>query len=983
MIEDDTVINTTGEEEEEAASAATTNGAVGSSNHRASIDREVVDAVAREVAQNIMATAQQQEQGGRNGSNSARATTEVDRNSALANQGGMWACDVCQVYQSYDYDEVVEHEKQCKYFDVLAAAGRSDDGGDDDNGDDEVEGGTNDGFSTPTNQGVKRTRWRCDICLDATYDSFSEAVKHEQNCRGRDVADGSTKGGDDTKKMAKKIKKAKEGENNNLTEKKDKKVHTDKNEQKSSSVDVQSTHVVNVKSLQMASNANDVQSKQNQQSVTRNNNLPTKQVEVQSQVEKVEPSKTKPKATSANVPTAKIAKKIQEKCNVAQLVDSLAIKTSHMPSNTKPKSAEPKAASANQPKAKSSKKIQEKSKVAQVVDSLAIQTSQMPSTTNAITTEPKATISNLPKAKSPPKIQDKSNVAQLVDSLAAKTSQMSSTTNTITTEPKAASANLPTAKSSEKIQTKSNVAQLVDSLAIKTSHMPSKANEITTAEPKAASANLPKAKSPPQLVDSLAIKTSQMPLVKSDNVTSPKAPQSTDQKTETSSSMKSENIVKADEDVTPASMEKVIKEEQVVKRPEKKPSQSAVLSAILLLCPLIVAFLYLPNQRSTISFPSIELPSLAVMAASPIIFIAIAYSSFALALAITHQGVHHHRSQGFLLDILTALRDTVLPPKIQYIDWDDISNDSSRLTLREYLNHPDGFSMAFAPAFFGFFAYFGALTALEEETGGLIVPKVKNAKTDDGGKECGLKSVAGASAGAMAAVMLAAGIQPRVAAEYVCTFNWGMVADPPGLGGLVKGNKFADFMRSFIRESAARCGDGVGDVMLEDALVSVAVSVFDLFRMKGTILSRGCMATAARASAGFPGLFQPVSWNNEVGKNNLLIDGGIRDGLGLNGLGAFPSNLARGLRIVNMAVGDFGFNGPSGIEDLPDDIKAESLVSIAIVNTPLCGPWAMANGPRAVESARKAMASMLDTPLERGTSKNHYVLRVDASKWLE
>jgi hypothetical protein len=232
--------------------------------------------------------------------------------------------------------------------------------------------------------------------------------------------------------------------------------------------------------------------------------------------------------------------------------------------------------------------------------------------------------------------------------------------------------------------------------------------------------------------------------------------------------------------------------------------------------------------------------------------------------------------------------------------------------------------------------------------------------------------------------MLASGIQPRVAAEYVCKFDWGMVANPLGWGGLVRGNKFEEFMRMFLRESAAMDGETSEDLLLENALVPVAVSGFDLLQLRGTILSRGCAAKAARSSAGFPGLFRPVLWKEgQDDGTKLLIDGGIRDGLGLNGLSALPPPSSRELRVINMAVGDFGFSGPNGMKDLPSDITAESLVSISIVNTPMCGPWAMANGPKAVESARKAMASMMDTPLERGTSKNHFVLRVDASKWLE
>ena len=362
---------------------------------------------------------------------------------------------------------------------------------------------------------------------------------------------------------------------------------------------------------------------------------------------------------------------------------------------------------------------------------------------------------------------------------------------------------------------------------------------------------------------------------------------------------------------------------------------------------------------------------------------------------------------------------------------------------------------------------------------------------------CALKSVSGASAGAMAAVMLASGIQPRDAAKFASKFSWQSIADPFGFGGYVKGNKFEAAMRKFLMENAktrkvtetrkiermkmelekakqegkflvlssppgqlgmvvglvkeggvvikeidptcrfknkVEVGDTivtVGEkfilswqdiqegsertrsfciikkrsgetdtsaanpsapvaqlpkadddpIQLEDALVPVAVSGFDLLKMRGINITKGCMAKAARASAGFPFLFQPVSWKDSDNKT-LLIDGGIRDGLGFNGLASHGDGKKR---IINLVVGDFGFQGPRGIADINKipGMNAESLVSIAITGTPLCGPWAMKNGPRAVESANKAMAAALDMPMERGTCDNHYVIRVDSSKWLE
>ncbi|KAL3776060.1 hypothetical protein HJC23_008215 [Cyclotella cryptica] len=308
-------------------------------------------------------------------------------------------------------------------------------------------------------------------------------------------------------------------------------------------------------------------------------------------------------------------------------------------------------------------------------------------------------------------------------------------------------------------------------------------------------------------------------------------------------------------------------------------------------------------------------------------------------------------------------------------------------TLREYLNHPNGFHMAFAPAFFGFFAFFGALIGLEEETNGRIVPSISTKNSCDVKlTTCKLKSVAGASAGTMATVMLACGIQPRQAAEFACTFTWRMVADPPGLGGCVKA-----FMRNFINyaakvKSESSTSNSSAPLQLEDALVPVAVSAFDLLRMKGILLLRGCMAKAARSSAGFPGLFQPNLWRHQHSERNwlpdmLLIDGGIKDCLGLNGLSIFSSPAPQKMRVINLIVGDFSFIGPNGMDGLPKDINADSLVSMTIVNTPMCGPWAMKNGPRAVELARKAMAAVLDCCMERGASDNHFIVRVDTSKW--
>ena len=365
------------------------------------------------------------------------------------------------------------------------------------------------------------------------------------------------------------------------------------------------------------------------------------------------------------------------------------------------------------------------------------------------------------------------------------------------------------------------------------------------------------------------------------------------------------------------------------------------------------------------------------------------FLGFSLALTVTHEAPHHHMEGGFFQEAYNFAEDTFRAPQIPSTAEEEII---CLPTLRDYLAHPEGFHMAFAPAFFGFFAYFGCLSALEEGTGGLIVPPIAEKKKTIGEESTslGLQSVSGASAGAMAATLLASGIDPSVAAEFTSKFTWGMVSDPPGIGGYVKGNRFEEAMVDFLlKEAKAKRADKSSEtpIQFDEALIPCAVSGFDLLRMKGVLLSSGSMAKAARASAGFPGLFQPVAWresNSDKKKwlpDSLLIDGGIRDGLGLAGLGALGG--AKKKRVVNVVVGDFGFSGPSGIHSLPKGVNASSLVSISIAGTPMCGPWAMENGKRAVESARKAMLMALDTPMEKGDGENHYVLRLDASKFLD
>jgi Patatin-like phospholipase len=361
------------------------------------------------------------------------------------------------------------------------------------------------------------------------------------------------------------------------------------------------------------------------------------------------------------------------------------------------------------------------------------------------------------------------------------------------------------------------------------------------------------------------------------------------------------------------------------------------------------------------------------------------------------------------------------------------------VTLRDFLSHGDGFSLAMAPAFFGFYGYFGALAAWEDAISTSLLrdhedsPTTKASDGSSSSRRRLLQHVSGASAGAMAAVLLAAGVSPKRAAEFCETITLSKFADFPGFGAVFRGYKFESIMHEFLvseiqlqqqqRQSLPRQDErntttntttaAVDDdeslplllqLQLQNARVPVAVTALDIETMQTKILTRGSMAKAARASATFPFLFQPVGWvddidddeddkhcKNAANMNNnsknqkldaTLIDGGIRDHAGVDGLKAFVemdasdsqcktaarpggrlSNIPPPRRIVQLAVGGFLLDNPPG----PGYISpsANQVVSISLNNLPTCGPWpsGLHNGPIAVQAAYRAMMAALDIPL--------------------
>ncbi len=119
---------------------------------------------------------------------------------------------------------------------------------------------------------------------------------------------------------------------------------------------------------------------------------------------------------------------------------------------------------------------------------------------------------------------------------------------------------------------------------------------------------------------------------------------------------------------------------------------------------------------------------------------------------------------------------------------------------------------------------------------------------------------------------LAAGMDPPDMVEPVLSIRREDMWDIGGIGGLLRGRLFHDLLtRHLPIPSFDRCR------------IPCGVTAFDVIRLRTTVITDGCMATAMRASCTFPGLFQPV-WINSTPH----IDGGVFDDIGLMALPVSP-----------------------------------------------------------------------------------------------
>lgn len=236
------------------------------------------------------------------------------------------------------------------------------------------------------------------------------------------------------------------------------------------------------------------------------------------------------------------------------------------------------------------------------------------------------------------------------------------------------------------------------------------------------------------------------------------------------------------------------------------------------------------------------------------------------------------------------------------------------MTLAEVLRARP-FGLALSSGFFGFYAHAGFLAAIEEA--GLSPTLVTG-------------SSAGALAGGTWASGVSAGTLARTLGELAREDFW-----DPSIGlGLLRGKLFASKLEELLPIRR-----------FEQAVIPMALSVFDVWKRRTTVRSSGIVNDVIRASCALPMMFQPV-WLDR----RPHLDGGIKDRPGIAGQPDDMLVLAHHL------------------ESSVLDVKPKRLntVTLVVKGLPRVTPFALTRGAHAFHTAYEGARRVLREPFVIG-----------------
>jgi NTE family protein len=238
------------------------------------------------------------------------------------------------------------------------------------------------------------------------------------------------------------------------------------------------------------------------------------------------------------------------------------------------------------------------------------------------------------------------------------------------------------------------------------------------------------------------------------------------------------------------------------------------------------------------------------------------------------------------------------------------------ITLEEWF-HQGPFGISLSAGFFGFFAHAGLMGALEDAG---LAPE----------------QISGASAGAIIGGGYAAGLRAHDFLKHLENLERADFWDP-GLGlGLLKGQKFLNLLREILPINR-----------IENTLLPVGISVFDILNHQTISLRRGCLPRAIAASCCVPGLFRPV-WI----RGKPYWDGGLMERSGLSGI------LGEGRVFYHHLQSRSTLRWPLGFFT-----KRPGMVTFVQQSLPAVGPFKLDQGTRAFEMSYRNTKLALKEPI--------------------
>ena len=273
-------------------------------------------------------------------------------------------------------------------------------------------------------------------------------------------------------------------------------------------------------------------------------------------------------------------------------------------------------------------------------------------------------------------------------------------------------------------------------------------------------------------------------------------------------------------------------------------------------------------------------------------------------------------------------------------------------TLRQVLSNAinphtggDGYALSLTPGFFRFYSEIGCLHALDDAN--LLKPVC----------------ISGASAGALVGGFLAAGMSPKDMKKPVFSIKQDDIWDVSCGFGLLRGQLVQNILE---RELPVK--------EFSECVIPFGCTAYSIFEARTKIIQSGDMATAIRASACFPVMFQPVDIDGYP-----HIDGGVFDRAGIMGLPFIPPK--SGL-VVNVVFNQAGLYSLESSVLPPQYEEKGDLFTICLVNHPRVFPNTMhTHGPMAYEVTKLAVQAYLDKPdqIIQKSPRHRYII-IDSNK---